>query len=82
MGGAATEGNGMAEVKGMLFVARSTGPGVVREEQVVFTDLQQLLDACVEAEGAGLVRVEITGESGGERRRLALDLGSFGRDEG
>jgi len=82
MGGAATEGYRMPEVKGTLFVVRATGPGMVHEEQLPFSDLQQLLDACVEAEGAAIVRVQITGQSGGERRRLALDFGSLGRDEG
>jgi hypothetical protein len=70
----------MGDVQGTLFVARSTGPGMVREEQVPFDDLQALLDACVAAEGAALVRVEITGASGGERRRLVLDVGNFGRE--
>jgi hypothetical protein len=60
----------MDDVHGTLFVARSTGPGQVREEQVPFTDLQGLLDACVEhAEGEAFVRVQISGASGGERRR-------------
>lgn len=72
----------MAEVMGTLFVARATGPGVVREEPVPFRDLQQLLDACVAAEGAAIVRVQIVGTSGGERRQLALDFGYFGRGEG
>jgi hypothetical protein len=72
----------MAEVTGTLFVAHATGPGVVREEQVPFRDLQQLLDACVAAEGAAIVRVQIVGTSAGERRQLALDFGYFGRDEG
>ena len=70
----------MGDVQGTLFVARSTGPGMVREEQVPFDDLQALLDACVAAEGAALVRVEIKGTSGGERRRLVLDFGYFGRE--
>ena len=70
----------MADVQGTLFLARSTGPGMVREEQVPFGDLQALLDACVAAEGAALVRVQIAGTSGGDRRRLALDFGYFGRE--
>ena len=71
----------MAPLHGTLFVARSTGPGTVREEQLPFADLQQLLDACVAEDGAAFVRVEIVGESGGEPRRLVLDFGQFGRDE-
>ena len=71
----------MAEVEGTLFVARSSGPGTVREEQLPFRDLQSLLDACADSEGAALVRVEIAGRSGGERRRLVLDFGHFGREE-
>jgi len=72
----------MGQVHGILFVARTTGPGTVREEQVPFGDLQQLLDACVaEEEGAAFVRVQIVGESGGEPWRLVLDFGQFGRDE-
>jgi len=70
----------MGHVQGTLFVAHSTGRGTVREEQVAFDDLQALLDACVAAEGAALVRVEIAGTSGGERRRLVLDVGNFGRE--
>jgi hypothetical protein len=71
----------MGQVQGILFVARTTGPGTVREEQVPFADLQQLLDACVALEGAAFVRVQIVGESGGEPWRLVLDFGQFGRDE-
>jgi hypothetical protein len=71
----------VADVEGTLFVARSTGPGTVREEQLPFRDLQSLLDACVSSEGAALVRVEIVGTSEGERRRLVLDIGYFGHDE-
>ncbi len=71
----------MSQVQGILFVARTTGPGTVREEQVPFGDLQQLLDACVAEEGAAFVRVQIVGESGGEPWRLVLDFGQFGRDE-
>jgi hypothetical protein len=72
----------MGEVRGTLFVAQSMGPGMVGEEQVPFTDLQQLLDACAaREEGGALVRVEITGVSGGEPRRLVLDFGQFGHDE-
>jgi len=72
----------MAEVTGTLFVARATGPGVVREEQVPFRDLQQLLDAPSWDNQTAIVRVQIVGESGGEPRRLSLDFGSLGRDEG
>jgi len=71
----------MGQLQGILFVARTTGPGTVREEQVPFGDLQQLLDACVAEEGAALVRVQIVGESGGEPWKLVLDFGQFGRDE-
>ena len=72
----------MGQVQGILFVARTTGPGTVREEQVPFADLQQLLDACVaQEEGAAFVRVQIEGESGGHPWRLVLDFGQFGRDE-
>jgi len=71
----------MGQVQGILFVARTTGPGTVREEQVPFANLQQLLDACVAQEGAAFVRVQIVGESGGEPWRLVLDFGQFGRDE-
>ncbi|HXL39235.1 MAG TPA: hypothetical protein VN928_01730 [Myxococcales bacterium] len=72
----------MSQVQGILFVARTTGPGTVREEQVPFADLQQLLDACVaQEEGAAFVRVQIEGESGGDPWRLVLDFGQFGRDE-
>ena len=71
----------MADVEGTLFVARSTGPGAVREEQLAFRDLQSLLDACTSSEAIALVRVEIVGTSAGERRRLVLDFGHFGRDE-
>jgi hypothetical protein len=70
----------MEDVEGTLFVARSTGPGTVREEELPFRDLQSLLDACVASEGAALVRVEIVGPSAGERRRLVLDFGQFGRE--
>ena len=70
----------MADVEGTLFVARSTGPGTVREEELPFPDLQSLLDACAAAEGAALIRVEIAGSSGGERRRLVLDFGHFGTE--
>ena len=71
----------MGQVQGILFVARTTGPGTLREEQVPFANLQQLLDACVAEEGAALVRVQIVGESGGEPWKLVLDFGQFGRDE-
>lgn len=72
----------MSVVRGTLFVARTAGPGTVREEQVPFGDLQQLLDTCVaEEESAAFVRVQIVGVSGGEPRRLVLDFGQFGRDE-
>jgi hypothetical protein len=70
----------MPDVEGTLFVARSTGPGTVREEQLPFRDLQSLLDACASSEGAALVRVEIVGSAGGARRRLVLDFGQFGRE--
>ncbi|HZX97716.1 MAG TPA: hypothetical protein VFE90_24580 [Myxococcales bacterium] len=62
---------------------RSTAPGKqVREEKVPFSDLQGLLDACVQhAEGEAFVRVQISGTSAGQRRRLVLDFGYFGRDE-
>jgi hypothetical protein len=70
----------MADAQGALIVARATGPGTVREEQVPFADLQALLDACVAAEGAALVRVQIAGTSAGERWRLVLDVGYFGRE--
>jgi hypothetical protein len=73
----------MGEVRGTLFVAQSIGPGMVGEEQVPFRDLQELLDACAaREEGGALVRVEIVGASAGERRRLVLDFGQFGHDEG
>jgi hypothetical protein len=72
----------VADVEGTLFIARSTAPGSVREEQLPFRDLQSLLDACISSEGAALVRVEIVGTAAGERRRLVLDFGHFGRDEG
>jgi D-serine deaminase-like pyridoxal phosphate-dependent protein len=72
----------MSDVQGTLFLARTAGPEMVREEQVPFTDLQQLLDACVAGkDGAAFVRVQVVGVSGGERRRLVLDFGQFGRDE-
>jgi len=73
----------MDQVHGILFIARTTGPGTVREEQVPFADLQQLLDACVaEEEGStAFVRVQIVGESGGEQWKLMLDFGQFGREE-
>ena len=71
----------MGQIQGILFVARTTGPGAVREEQVPFANLQQLLDACVAQEGAAFIRVQIVGESGGEPWRLVLDFGQFGRDE-
>jgi hypothetical protein len=71
----------MGQLQGILFVARTTGPGTLREEQVPFGNLQQLLDACVAEEGAALVRVQIVGESGGEPWKLVLDFGQFGRDE-
>ena len=73
----------MGDVRGTLYVARIAGPGPVREEQIRFDDLQQLLDACVEeGEASAFLRVEIVGTSGGEPRRLVLDFGQFGRDEG
>jgi hypothetical protein len=71
----------MADIEGTLYVARSSGAGTVREEQLPFHDLQSLLDACVSSEGAALVRVEIVGDSNGARRRLVLDFGQLGRDE-
>jgi hypothetical protein len=71
----------MSDVQGTLFVVRTAGPGPVREEQIPFADLQQLLDACVEQATGAFVRVQIVGTSGGERRRLVLDFGQFGRDE-
>ena len=72
----------MEDAHGTLFVVRSIGPGNVREEQVTFSDLQGLLDACVRhAEGEAFVRVEVMGTSAGQRRRLVLDFGRFGRDE-
>jgi hypothetical protein len=73
----------MGDVRGTLYVASTTGPGPVREEQIAFDDLQQLLDACVgQGEASAFLRVEIVGKSGGERMRLVLDFGQFGRDEG
>ena len=75
----------MLEAHGTLVVTRSTGPapGQVREDQVPFSDLQGLLDACVQhAEGEAFVRVQISGTSAGERRRLVLDFGYFGREDG
>lgn len=71
----------MEDVEGTLFVARPVGKGAVREERVPFSSLQGLLDACAACEGAALVRVEIVGTTGGERRRLALDFGHYGRDD-
>jgi len=72
----------MSDVRGTLFVARTTDPGPVREEQIPFSDLQELLDACVaQTESTAFLRVEIAGESGGEPLRLVLDFGQFGRDE-
>ena len=72
-----------ARPEGILIVATSAGPGQVREQKVRFSDLQGLLDACVsQADGAAFVRVQVRGSSGGERRRLVLDFGLFGRDEG
>jgi hypothetical protein len=72
----------MGDVEGTLFVAHATGPGTVREEPVPFKDLQELLDACASREGVAFVGVQIVGISGGARRRLVLDFGQFGRDEG
>lgn len=72
----------MPDVEGILFVVHALGKGAVREEEVSFSDLQGLLDACLRHVGAAFVRVEITGRSGGARRRLVLDFGHFGRDEG
>jgi len=71
----------MGQVEGTLFVAHALGKGAVREEQVRFADLQGLLDACVAHEGAAFVRVEVRGPSEGERRRLVLDFGHFGRED-
>jgi hypothetical protein len=71
----------MGDVAGTLYVARAQGKGAVREEPVRFADLQGLLDACAANEEAALVRVEIAGSSGGERWRLVLDIGHFGRDD-
>ena len=72
----------MERAQGTITIAISTGRGRVREETVSFNDLQGLLDACVaRGEGTAFVRVQVTGISGGERRRLVLDFGSFGRDE-
>jgi hypothetical protein len=71
----------MEKIEGTLFVARAVGKGTVREERVPFSDLQGLLDACAASQGAAIVRVEIAGTAGGERRRLALDFGHFGRDD-
>ena len=71
----------MPRIEGTLFVLRTLGKGTVREERVPFSDLQGLVDACAANEGAAFVRVEIVGTSGGERRRLVLDFGHFGRDD-
>jgi hypothetical protein len=71
----------MPEIAGTLFVVHALGKGAMREEEVAFSDLQGLLDACLAHEGAAFVRVEITGRSGGARRRLVLDFGHFGRDD-
>jgi hypothetical protein len=70
----------MSEARGTLVVARTTGPGTVREEKVEFTDLQGLLDACAAfADAVAFVRVQINGTSDGKPRRLVLDFGQFGR---
>jgi hypothetical protein len=72
----------MEDIGGTLFVVRTAGPGPVREEQIPFGDLQELLDACVaQADTGAFVRVQIVGTSGGERLRLVLDFGQFGRNE-
>jgi hypothetical protein len=71
----------MPKVEGTLFVAHALPGGGLREEEVPFSDLQDLLDACVAHEGAAFVRVEIAGWTAGERRRLVLDFGHFGRDD-
>ena len=72
----------MPDLEGTLFVVHALGKGTVREEEVAFSDLQGLLDACLAHEGAAFVRVEIVGSSGGARRRLVLDFGHFGREDG
>ena len=71
----------MRDLEGTLYIARAVGKGAVREEKVRFSSLQELLDACAASEGAALIRVEIAGTSGGERRRLVLDFGHYGRDD-
>jgi len=71
----------MEEIAGILYVARALGKGAVREERVPFSDLRGLLEACAASEGAAIVRVEIAGPARGERRRLVLDFGHFGRDD-
>jgi hypothetical protein len=67
-------------VAGTLFLARSQRPpGAVREEQVPFQTLQELLDACVaHAQGGAFVRVQVVGRSAGRQHRLVLDFGHFG----
>ena len=57
-------------------------PGEVREEQLPFSDLQQLLDLCASrAQGAALIQVRVTGEASGQQQTLVLDFGRFGRAE-
>lgn len=70
--------------RGVLVVRRgAVGSGPVREEQLPFSDLQELLDLCAaHTQGAAFVQVQVSGESGGEGHRLVLDFGQFGRDAG
>ena len=65
-----------------LLVVAEAGDAVqaLAEAERTVPDLA-LLDACASSEGTALVRVEIVGMSAGERRRLVLDFGHFGRDE-
>ena len=69
--------------KGTLVLRHAPGgPGEEGEEQVPFSDLQQLLDLCTaRAQGAAFVRVQVTGQSEGRQQTLVLDFGRFGRAE-
>ena len=56
--------------------------GEVSEEQLPFSDLQQLLNLCAShAQGAAFVQVRVSGESDGRQQTLVLDFGRFGRAE-
>ena len=69
----------MGPSHGTLVVARRPSiDGPVVEEELFFTSLEGLLALCVGQQGAGLLRVTVTGAVAGQLQRLVLDFGQFG----